>query len=316
MITEEIELLLKEDDDDKLLYIHKKIAWLGSELFGDYEPRAYSDFQQRFYSWLGNLDEGEDKRLLYRLIDRVSFIGRAQMASLFRTAFNDPISRWVIEEAGLALDDPNIDGKLDEELGRTWICPITDSMRINKFLKVNDLEGHTFRPDWFSLAEFGEAEKIRNYCSENHIARLVLLEDFVGSGSQMTTAADFALAAVPEMPILVVPLICCPDGTRLGRRMQSEIDQFNFDVVLELPDSMFVKPEPVSGEPDLNAEIRALVDRTHERLPTMWGQRFGHAETGALAVLHSNCPDNALPILHDDGEGWDALFPRVKRKPL
>lgn len=311
---DEIALLLEENKDCELLKIHAKLGWLNDELFDDYEPRAYSDFLHRLSDWLSNVADAADKLTLFKLAGEVFFVGRAQMASLFRTAFNDNISRWVIDQAELRLDDPALPAELADHMRGTWICPVTDSMRINKFLKVNDLEGHVYRPDWFSMAEFGDQERIRRYVESTTIKRLVLLEDFVGSGRQIRTAIDFAMQSLPNIPILVVPLICCPDGALRTRKLASKRELLTFDPVLELPESVFIRRLSREDEPTLHSEIRGLTDRLGGRLPTMWADEFGYNDIGSLIVLHSNCPDNSLPLLHDDGEKWKALFPRVRRE--
>lgn len=314
MRKDEIELLLDECQDGELLRIHANLGWLNEELFDDYEPRAYTDFLHRLSDWLGNVSDRADKLTLFRLAGEIFFVGRAQMASLFRTAFNDNISRWVIDQADLRLDDPALAAHVTRELEGTWICPVTDSMRINKFLKVNDLEGHVYRPDWYSLAAFGDAQRLQKYVDSTTITRLVLLEDFVGSGGQVRAAIDFALHSLPGIPILVVPLICCPEGARRTRALAAAESNLTFEPVLELPESVFVKRSRRDGEPAVHGEIRELVEKLGEQLPTMWADEFGYNDIGSLIVLHSNCPDNSLPILHDDGARWKALFPRVRRE--
>ncbi len=94
-----------------------------------------------------------------------------------------------------------------------WFCPITDSMRINSFLKVNQLIGKShdtrlaippqvwrFKPRYLSTS------------TPTKYARIVLLEDFVGSGTQMESAVKHAAAISADIRVLACPLVTCPEG--------------------------------------------------------------------------------------------------------
>ena len=127
--------------------------------------------------------------------------------SLCRTAYNGHVLRWLIEQLNADIVDPAVMEALDVGISETWFCPITDSMRINSFLKANKLTGKTHRPDWRSLRKFGDPAKIRQFINDNQIRRVVLLEDFVGSGTQMLSAIKFAADISSDIEILVLPLV-------------------------------------------------------------------------------------------------------------
>ena len=55
-------------------------------------------------------------------------------------------------------------------------------MRINAFYHLNNISGTSYRPDWLSLAKFGDRKAIADFLAAGGIERIVLLEDFVGSG--------------------------------------------------------------------------------------------------------------------------------------
>ena len=157
-MTDHVTRWLKEDGDDLAAIedAYAQLSWLQHELFNEYEPHPYVKFADRVNGWLDNFPNDADRRAMYRLLPHIFFVGREQMASLSRTAYSDVATRWVIDQAGLTISDPNVAEALAGAMARTWFCPVTDSMKINSFLKLNDLGGHGIRPDWLSLAEVGD----------------------------------------------------------------------------------------------------------------------------------------------------------------
>ena len=40
---------------------------------------------------------------------------------------------------------------------------------------------------------------------------------------------------------------------------------------------------------------------------------FGYKRTGGLVVMHSNTPDNSLPVIHHESDTWAPIFKRHSR---
>ena len=121
------------------------------QIYSDYEPAPHARIEQRLDEWLGNVSDDQDQREMFLLFMELFFVGRREFDALYRTAYRSVIVPWVIDEASIDLFSPSTVTRLTYEIGRTWFCPITDSLRINAFLKANHLKGHEFRPDWRSL---------------------------------------------------------------------------------------------------------------------------------------------------------------------
>lgn len=319
MLNDVLEPWMRGDEDD-LIRIERDLAWMQRQLFDQYEPDSFSRFGDRLGEWLRQVEDDEQRKAMFRLLPHVLFIGHEQFASLFRTAYRDVATRWIIDQAAIDICSGDAAQQVDQAMRSTWFCPLTDSMRINSFLKVNDEGGHAVRPDWRSLARLGDAGgdagpgRIQAFVAGNQIVRLVLVEDFVGSGSQMVEAVEFARSTLPDTPILVLPLVCCPVGEREGRRLAAKYPRLVFESVLTLPERMFLTREPHADEAEALTNARPLLEafagrygHGHFELP------YGFEGTGALIVLHTNCPDNTVPLLHADGREWKALFPRINR---
>ena len=304
---------LLESDSDDLIKLKDNLIWLQKELYDEYEPNRYESFDDCLADWLKNVDDEEDRKSLFRILNHLFFIGKQQFDSLCRSAYSDQTMRWIIDVANIDITSPDLQNLLDTEIEKIWFCPITDSMRINSFLKLNGLTGFDHRPDWRSLEEFGDKNRLTDYVNNNGIRGLVLLEDFVGSGNQMRTSVEWAADTLPNIPILVVPLVCCPEGVTTGTTIAQNFQNVTFSPTLTLRPELFLGETPHTDEPEVFPRVRDLIGRVRARLNEWEYYPFGYESTGALVALYSNCPDNTLPIIHHRGHQWTPLFSRVRR---
>ena len=173
------------------------VLYLAKKVYSDYEPSGLRPFMLRLDKWLGNVATDADQKVLISLLSHLFFAGRGEFESLYRSTLTN-VYRWLAEVTAADISDPHLDGVLNAELRRTWICPITDSLRINSFLKINGISGHDHRPHWRSLAKFGDVSKIQQYIDDNLIKRLVLVEDFVGSGGRLSPLSISRAQILPD----------------------------------------------------------------------------------------------------------------------
>lgn len=313
-------------NDPQYLRIESQIDYLCVRLYSEYEVTKYSpytEFQYRLRDWLDSAPDEEDQKILFQIVPKIFFIGSNEYDSLYRAAFNGPIARWLIDQVGLDIDDSTIQEKIKDELKSTWFCSITDSMQIAKFYHINNIEGADLRPDWRVLSTLSTDIKISDFMKKNNLKRIVLLEDFVGSGSQMSKAVKFAATLTDNYPILLCPLIICPSGYDLGVNLESlYLGKVTFDPALVLDSTVILYNTPQPNEDILNSKMRAIVNRLYDRVkgtkPNKLYGPFGFSELvengGLLVVLYTNCPDNTLPIIHHKSDTpWHPLFPRSSR---
>ena len=209
-------------------------------------------------------------------------------------------------------------------------------MAISDFHHANNLGGINFRPDWKSLATFGHPDRITefmaNHRDANHrpqaLRRIVILEDFIGSGTQMVetvrseggvncSAVEFAASLSADIPVLLVPLIVCPEGADQARRFTSA--NLTVSPVLELKPDEFVEWSVAVDPKELMTLLSDLAHRTYADVvgdgtvaPRPY-TRLGVGRTGGLIVTYSNTPANTLPIIQHGSNTWDPLFPRSAR---
>src|SRR5580704_3286891 len=258
--TEKISRWSQQDGGNEYLAINKLLEFLGNNLYYDYEPAfgPFPDYFSRLKKWIENLPEENDQQTLLKLAQYIFYVGREEFNSLYRSAFNTHIVRWLVEQENIDFVDPKAVEKLKSAIGKCWFCPVTDSLRINQFYHINQIKDshHEYRPDWKSLRKFGDNEKIKDYIKKNGIQYLVLLEDFVGSATQSWKPLKFASELLDDAQVLFVPLIVCQLGID---RISNELkDRKNFAIrpVLKLSDESFVPKEAKEKEIEAYAGIR------------------------------------------------------------
>jgi len=279
-------------------------------------------FSERLLAWLNNKGlDSHDAGTLLRLVPELQFVDRDDMLTLYRAAFNGPIQRWLIDVLGLTFAMPanELQATMLAGFDSTWFCPITDSFDIAQFHHANAIASKDQRPPWRILKRFGDGDKIRNYMEEHGLARLVLLEDFVGSGTQVAAPLLYA-SELLTLPLLFVPLIITIDGLERVRDLVKEAPNVAVAPVFVLPRHVQVREQPSDAELPLFAMLRTIVSKTFPLVqapmpPESDGlqESFGFRGLGTLLVMHTNCPNNTLPLVWHTAPEWNALFPRVSR---
>jgi hypothetical protein len=313
-----------QSDGSKFNEINQQILHLEKRLFCDYEPNLgpKSNFISRLNLWLDNLKDETEQKILFELVPNLFYVGREEFNVLYREAYHTIYARWVIESAKIDIYDSNVKVALNTAVKETWFCPLTDSLRINQFYHINDIPGkYDYRPDWRSLTKFGDDNKIKAYVEENKIKRIVLLEDFIGNGSQVSKAVKLAIRLFPEMPLLVVPLIICPKGVLSAKELTDANPNVTINPVISMSEFNFINEEIKGNNTQICLDTYALAHKSYPQVSDSdvidddvdpYGP-FGWRNTGALIVMYSNTPNNTLPLVHNKSSKWFPLFLRHKR---
>jgi len=314
--------------------IHQSLTFFSKTHYHQYVPTKgaeHPDFETRLLKWLSNVATDDQRAILFELSPRVTFLTSEDVTKLHQSAIAGPICQWVVDGLGLSFDDPMFRSQLFDEIEHhTWFTSITDSMQISEFHHANNLGGTDFRPDWKSLAQFGDPKKIRLYMQKNTNAkgdasplkRIVILEDFVGSGTQMAMGSGsvaFAASHFSDVPILLCPLIVCPEGASLARKLVAAHPNVTFSPVLQVTQDQLISPKTRSpngsfekAARDFCGDVHPLVEGDGKEKPRPYSA-WGFRETGSLVVLYTNTPANSLPVIHHRSTTWNALFPRSAR---
>ena len=326
-----------------------RLEWFGKNEWHRYLPaenaNCSTQYMVRLAEWIGNVDTDEDRQLLLEYALHVAFFSHEDLCALYRSAFSGVITRWVIEQEKLSMDDPTFQTRLEEELHqRTWYCPVTDSMDINEFYHSNHIVGVAHRPGFALLKMLDDSiddddsdaptrmmKNLKKYVGNPNsrvvvppLKRLVLLEDFVGTGTQCAGALEWAAKRL-GLPILFVPLVICEPGVKkLTKIAAKNLANVRVSPLLKLDarDLLGSNRKDAPGIPNTE-RIEALALSTfeqvaggpHENEYVAPYSPFGFKQTGASFVSYSNSPNNTLPLIHHRpaSGGWRPLFPRSAR---
>jgi len=309
--------------DETFRELNHKIIHLEKRLYYDYMPCQPPEpqFFYRLKKWLENSTSEDDQKLLFQLIPELFYIGAAEFASLYRAAYNVEVARWLIDVLGIKFTDANISKVLSDAAEETWFCAATDSFRINDFFKINRIPSkYDLRPDWHSLTQLGDLTSIKTYIVAQGISRVVMLEDFVGSGSQVVSRIEYLCNNFPGIDVLIVSLITCPTGVIEFEKLIAKYPNLTIRHVVKVPESVFIPFTPKAGELAIHSETREMATRLYSKTTdgkTASTQKpyypLGYKKTGALVVLHTNTPDNTLPLIHWQSSTWYPLFKRITR---
>ena len=301
--------------------------FLEQVLYAEYEPvrvSAQGDFAVRLAQWIGSAPDDADKRALYLLLGRLVFLGRQQMIAGYRTAYSRNIASWLMEVERLPFFGGDTEARLNTAVKETAFTEITDSFGLGNFLRWNNIAGHGTRFTWEQhLSTWNPGAFMRDVMRAGSAAprkNLVLLEDFVGSGSQMATAVESSCSLPDVCRVLLCPIVICPDGDECASALVRKHGKLSYSPVMVLPEETFIAEDAVAGEHKHHALIRKTLLSLHALVrgtPGSWPQEtsaFGYRETGAVFCKFDNCPDNSVPVLHHRSDlGWSPLFPRTAR---
>lgn len=308
--------------------INLLMNFFSNELFHDYQPTygLASSFKSRLENWLSNLTNDDDRRTLFKILPHIFYVGSKEFNNLFRVAYNEIIAKWLIDINNIDfndIDDAKI--RIDSSLRECWICPITDSLNINSFFHINNIPSNgwnEWRPQWYTIDRGNHLWKTyRDYISEYRIRKLILLEDFVGTGSQVSGVVEFILNQGLDIDVLLIPLINCPSGHRCFTDIENRYDRLTYGAVLKPSGNCFITHLEVPSEPIDFSTIRDLLKRSYLQVSNGVPESdydkpyspFGYSQTGGLIVMHSNTPDNTIPSIHWNSDTWNPVFPRHSR---
>ncbi len=324
---------LPSDDQELVAQYHSiytELAYHANHEWSVYLPAEHPDFSksymERLAMWIGNVADENDQKLMLKYARLISFLSHADFLALYRSAMDREITRWISMELASSLDGSSgqqYDYQVRSQiLHHTWYCPVTDSLDINEFYKVNNLISPGDRPSFrplYKLAKAGNTQlggNLRTYMDTHQLPlqRLVLLEDIVGSGDQSIDTVKWAVTNIGK-PILFIPLILCPSGATALRELEADHKgMLTIRPIIEMTTADIIGPHRSPGSGWVIAEdLENFVFEQKSKIPKL--SPYGHRETGCSVVTYSNTPDNTLPIVHNRPlKGtWSPLFPRIDR---
>lgn len=288
-------------DEEQVRVSEDEISHLSERLAGfRYRGRAIETATIR--KWLDQFDGSQEQRMMFRL------------ASGIRTYDEDTVRTKMHEAFGIVMR--NI---------RTTIVP---RARVRNDILVSPLDdspaksGSTYcrlfvSENQISTQSVNTLESLeRRFPTNSDIQRLVLIDDFSGTGSTLVAGLHkhlelFRSVNSAGIRIIVIALV----GFSQAREyIERYIEQAGLDADVYFCDelgaehkafspSSLVFPDP--AERDLARQVaEAKGVELERRIP------LGYKDTQGLVVFYQSCPNNTLPIFWSQNRDWSPLFPR------
>jgi hypothetical protein len=319
-----VEQWTRSSESNQHLGTIRDLIWfLTRELYEQYKPHGDKlPMWDRLTQWIANVSSERDQQTFVELVVWLLFVGSEEMDSMYRAALHGPITRWLIDQAGLDITSPDLAIQLRAEVKRTFFGSMAGA-HVDEFQRINGIGGQSIRLPFRDLAKVGDIKKLQSQLKKGNYQRIVAIEDIVGTGSQMFEAAEFLVNATSKSALLC-PLLIAPAGVELWKtRIRHLGTNLYFEPLNVIPKNAMVPMlKPSWAEPELLTRLRKLVTKTWPKVkgsrpnPAMFSEHgFGCGELGLLVLTYLNCPDNALPLIHNkDSDQWDSLFPRTPRE--
>lgn len=256
-------------------------AWLE-----DFSGYRYAVNEGRIQAWLGQF-EARHLDAAARVLDIVEYFGAERISAAFRQSLGS-LPGW-------HRDANQRSGKwrfaaMSQSAGESG-----DSM-LHQFRIANRLRDRRHnelfvRPSELTNQELGARDTI------------VLLDDFVGTGKQVSEAWNSAFSQlVAECGTVYLIVV---GAYRAG------FDRIQEDTDLQLVASHrfneadnFFSNQCNHFSPEEKTAIRAYCERANRQQPA------GFGDCGLVVVFSHGCPNDSLPVLHADHPRWRGLFPR------
>jgi hypothetical protein len=329
-----------------------------------YQNDILPDYFSKLIRWLPQFPES-DQSSAFLLATKIVFITLRQFESLQRHLFCSKIRRLlldsVLQSRGLpAFNYSQAIPFLNDEMNATLFVGNSDSSHINDFVHINsdffadrsarnlvgpDVRFWTYPQERMPglnatervVAEDFETSVLKSDHQLRGKRRLVVIEDFSGSGSDLKDTIDLLrTSTLPFEDVVIAPVLItaaarerleahCTKASQPGKR-------FSLTFAFELGHKFRcfatpVRPLPVASylsggvpQPDLHKRVLAISDWayvTHfQHAPGSTIENDSRHGFGGLALafaFYTNIPDNSLPLLWTETSTFAPLFKRASR---
>lgn len=327
---------MKEDvtQQSHLIYLRDKIECLNNILW---ERRLTGE---KIDEWLSNFkNEGEKNAALYLLSRFIFFNERCinmLVKSLYRDLYRYPIIASIRSNNGNTLDDGFIESEFNKVLNQTLFACVGNSSESSAHLHYQLRKQGRVAKNLFDYYVYDS--KLKRRCVSRPITRCVFVDDFCGTGRQVSTdkkvveVIDEVRTFFPSAKMSYYTLVATFDGLDHARKscvfdeVESVIEMdnsfkcfsdisriFNVDIPFEK-----TKVEQICKDhgKELMKHFYTYVEDLTSN-PTAFNKfvdknALGFLDCQLLVGFHHNTPDNSLPIIWyaEDPQLWTPIFPR------
>jgi hypothetical protein len=324
--------------------------------FQPYQNDLMLSFMEKLRMWLSQFKE-EEQPIAFLVAMKLIFVTQKQLEVLSRRLFEQHIRRRfleaIIRERGLkSFDFTSAMRFLGREMDKTLFIPNSDSSNINAFVHVNSpyFKDRTRRrltgpevaywvhpvvlseslsdPERAVVADFQGIVANKDKLLKGK-KRLVVIEDFSGTGSDLkTTLRNLSKLNIEVSEVIIGVLMATQEAVGELKAICSQLSSdgrrlYDIETSMVLPQNLRCFNGPEQSYLESNPTISGAADRLKTISEKLYRDKFfseidpqnkhGFGGLALAFAFYTNCPDNSLPMLWTSAGNWHPLFPRSSR---
>lgn len=274
----------------------------------------------QYHLWLENFKYEEKIHAMFLLSKFMYFDNetiRELMQRVYEDLFRRPIIYQIRKDKGNTKDEAVIEDDFKKKLKQTRFLSIGNPSESSAhllyfFRQENRLERDLFINAHQLYTHTNEGELLIAKTVVDNIDRIIVLDDFCGSGSQATTFdGEFVVNLKkdkPEIEIDYFSLFAIEKGLNKVKHLHYNRAEAIF--VLDDTYKCFSKDSRFFDvkEADIKNNCRALCNKYGRKLDPK--NPLGYKNGQMLLSFHHNTPNNSLPIFWSEKKSWNPIFKR------
>lgn len=308
--------LLKSRDSNRFDVLERKIKILHATAWRD----KWAKDSDQYTKWLSNFKDKEEQLNAMFLLSKFMYFDnetiRELMVRIYQDLYKRPIVYEIRNQNGGTKNAEIIESKFKEVQEKTRFLSIGNPSESSAhllyfFRQENYLKRDLFISPHELFTHSKDGNEIRANLMVDGIERIVLLDDFCGSGNQATSFHDqfvkFLKAEAPQVKISYYALFAIEDGLNSVKNLT--FDQAEAVFVLDESYKCFSDGSRFFiGEDDSLKNIcKEMCERYGKKISSY---PLGYKDCQMLLGFHHNTPNNTLPIFWQEKNGWNPMFKR------
>lgn len=307
---------LESRDSNRYDVLERKIKILHNTAWRD----KWAWDSDQYSKWLDNFKEKDEKLNAMFLLSKFMYFDnetiRELMVRIYEDLYKRPIVYEIRKQNKGTTDSNVIESKFKEALSKTRFLSIGNPSESSAhllyfFRQENYLKRDLFISPHELFSHNKDGEDIQASLKVAGIERIVLLDDFCGSGNQATKFHEefvtYLKDKAPQVHIAYYALFAIEDG--LNKVKGLSFDQAESVFVLDESYKCFSDVSRFFLEEDsqLKAPCKIMCEKYGEQISST---PLGYKDCQMLLGFHHNTPNNTLPIFWQEKNGWHPMFKR------
>lgn len=307
---------LASRDSNRYDALERKIKILHNSAWRD----KWAWDSDQYSKWLSNFKEGEERLNAMFLLSKFMYFDnetiRELMIRIYEDLYKRPIIYGIREQNGLTREKSIIENAFKEALSKTRFLSIGNPSESSAhllyfFRQENFLSRELFISPHELFTHVKDGDDIRAELRTEGVERIVLLDDFCGSGKQATTFHDqfvkYIKEKAPHIIISYYALFAIEDGLNIVQKLS--FDQAEAVFVLDESYKCFSEASRffIDDDVDLKKPCKEMSERYGKKISS---NPLGYKDCQMLIGFHHNTPNNTLPIFWQERNGWNPMFKR------